>query len=176
MIGRTRRRAAETATFMAVLAIGCGAGEAADAEIGGAVADRDPVPATTFATLEGGTASLPEMEGRVLVVNFWGTWCVPCRREIPELVELHAAYADQDVEIIGIAVESGDAEEIRTFLARYGAEYHIWTTDMATALADFQAVGYPFTILVDRDGGIASTYYGPQTLELLSAEVDALLN
>jgi hypothetical protein len=48
-------------------------------------------------------------------------------------------------------------------------------TDMATALEDFQSVGYPFTLVIDREGGVVNTYYGPQTLEALSAEIDALL-
>ncbi len=147
--------------------------EIADGEA--VVQGRPLAPSTTFDTVEGGTASIADFRGSVLIVNFWGTWCVPCRREIPELVELHGAYADRGVEIIGIAVDSGEADEIRTFADRYDVQYRLWMTDMATALEDFQSVGYPFTLVIDRDGGIVSTYYGPQTLESLSAEIDALL-
>lgn len=136
---------------------------------------RALAPSTTFGTVEGGTASISDLRGSVLIVNFWGTWCVPCRREIPELVELHEAYADRDVEIVGIAVDSGEAEDIRLFADRYGVQYRLWITDMATALEDFQAVGYPFTLVIDQEGRIVNTFYGPQTIESLSAEIDALL-
>ena len=161
------------------LATACGAPDGSTEEAGAPdqVVEQAPplAPSTTFGTVEGGTASISDLRGSVLVVNFWGTWCVPCRREIPELVELHDAYADRDVEIVGIAVDSGDAEDIRAFAYRYGVQYRLWTTDMGTALEDFRAVGYPFTLVIDQEGRIVNTFYGPQTLEFLSAEIDALL-
>ncbi len=134
-----------------------------------------PVPGTRFETLHGGTASLADYRGRVVVLNFWGTWCVPCRRELPELVELDRAFRERGVVVVGIAVDSGDPAGIADFAARYGVEYPIWMTDMQTAVSEFGAVGYPFTLLVDRDGSIRREYLGPQTLESLSKEIEALL-
>jgi len=129
----------------------------------------------SFATLDGGKASLAEYRGRVLVVNLWGTWCVPCRAELPELVELHHAYDEESLAVVGIAIDSGEPDEIRAFADGLGVDYPIWMLDMPTAMAEFGAVGYPFTILVGRDGDIARRYYGPQTLESLSADIDPLL-
>jgi thiol-disulfide isomerase/thioredoxin len=100
---------------------------------------------------------------------------VPCRREIPELVELHEAYEGRPVEIVGIAVDSGEAEDIREFADGFGVQYHLWITEMETALADFEAVGYPFTLIIDQDGGIVKAFYGPQTVASLTGEIDALL-
>ena len=125
--------------------------------------------------LEGGTASIRDLRGNVVIVNFWGTWCVPCRREIPELVELHEAYEGRPVEIVGIAVDSGDAEDIREFADGFGVEYRLWIAGMETVMSEFEAVGYPFTLIIDQDGGIVSSFYGPQTLASLSGEIDALL-
>lgn len=137
--------------------------------------DARPVPSRLFTTLDGSAATLTDFRGRVLVVNLWGTWCVPCRAELPELVELQDAYGEGNVVVLGIAVDSGEPEEIREFADGFGVDYPIWTLDMASAMEDFGAVGYPFTILVDREGTIVRRYYGPQTVETLSADIDPLL-
>lgn len=132
-------------------------------------------PEHVFSTLDGDEIGLADLRGNVAVVNFWGTWCLPCRRELPELAELAAAYADQPVRVVGIAVDSGSPEEIREFLTDYGVDYSIWITGMDVAVATFGAVGFPFTILVDPDGWIRKEYLGPQTLASLAPEIDALL-
>ncbi|MCG8466921.1 MAG: TlpA family protein disulfide reductase [Gemmatimonadetes bacterium] len=132
-------------------------------------------PPHAFGTLEGGEIGLESLEGRVAVVNFWGTWCLPCRRELPELVELAEAYDDQDVAIVGIAVDSGSATEIRTFLSKFGVEYPIWLSGMEPAVSKFGALGFPFTLVIDRDGWIRKEYLGPQTYDSLASEIDALL-
>ncbi len=132
-------------------------------------------PDHTFRTLDGEDITFADFAGEVAVVNLWGTWCLPCRRELPELVELAETYADRDVRIIGIAVDSGDPDDIRTFLADFGVEYSIWLTEMDTAIGKYGAVGFPFTLIVDRDGWIRKEYLGPQTVETLSADIDALL-
>ena len=133
------------------------------------------VPEHRFATLDGAEIGLPDLEGNVAVVNFWGTWCLPCRRELPELAELAAAYADRPVRVVGIAVDSGEPDEIRDFLTEFGVDYTIWLTTMDVAVATFGAVGFPFTILVDPDGWVRKEYLGPQTLASLAPEIDALL-
>ena len=132
-------------------------------------------PDTRFATLDGDTASIADLAGSVAVVNFWGTWCVPCRREIPELVDLHESYGDRGVEIVGVAVESGEPDDIRAFMEGFGATYRLWMTDTATALSVFEAVGYPFTLVIDREGRVVETYLGPQSYETLATAIDGLL-
>jgi len=129
-----------------------------------------------FRTLAGESASLADYRGRVVVLNLWGTWCVPCRRELPELAEIERAYGDRGVTVIGIAVESGDPTEIRAFADRYGVQYPIWVTDTPTALAEFEAVGYPFTLLIAPDGTIRHRFYGPQSVESLAPRIEALLH
>lgn len=132
-------------------------------------------PAVSFATLEGGSASLADLRGHVAIVNFWGTWCLPCRTELPELAELADRFADRGVRVVGIAVDSGDPDAIAAFAAEYGVDYEVWTADMQTAVADFGAVGFPFTLLLDREGWIRKEYLGPQTEASLSREIEALL-
>lgn len=141
----------------------------------GREAPGEPAPDLFFQTLDGSTASLPDYAGRVVVLNLWGTWCAPCRYEIPELAELHSAYRERGAVVIGLAIDSGDAARIRAFAEQYGVNYPIWTSTGAIAVSEFGAVGYPLTLLVDRGGLIRKKLLGPQSFSTLAAEVDALL-
>lgn len=132
-------------------------------------------PEHIFTDLEGTSVSILDLSGNAAVINFWGTWCLPCRTELPELSELADVYEEQGVHVIGIAVDSGEPESIRTFADEYGVNYPIWVTDMATAVAKFGAVGFPFTLIVDADGWVRKEYIGPQTLESLSADIEEIL-
>ncbi len=133
------------------------------------------VPEVVFETLEGGTARLSDLAGRVVVVNFWGTWCAPCRRELPELVDLGHAFAGRGVAVVGIAIDSGEPGEIREFADTYGVDYEIWMSTTEVAITEFNAVGYPYTLLIDREGFIRNEYLGAQTLDSLTPAVEALL-
>jgi thiol-disulfide isomerase/thioredoxin len=144
------------------------------AEVG--EARGEPAPTIYFETLEGSSASLLDYAGRVVVFNIWGTWCAPCRYEIPELAELHSAYEDRGAIVIGLAIDSGDPAQIRAFAERYGVNYPIWTSTGAIAVSEFGAVGYPFTLVVDQDGRTRNRYLGPQTFSTLAAELDVLLS
>lgn len=131
-----------------------------------------PASDIEFEALEGGTASVVEYAGEVVVLNFWGTWCPPCRREIPELVALQEALRGEGT-VIGVAVASRPAE-IREFVDEFGVNYPIWIGDASKGLAHFDASGYPFTILIDRSGVIRRQYLGPQTVEVLAADIERL--
>ncbi|WP_419948828.1 TlpA family protein disulfide reductase [Candidatus Palauibacter sp.] len=176
--------------LVALAGLGCGSdGDVPDAAAGGA-ADRGaaatsytdavpsgakPAPEDAFRTLEGGEASLADLRGNVVVANLWGTWCLPCRDELPELVELARIYAGRPVVILGLAVESGSPEEIRDFLADFGADYPNWILGMDDAVATFAAVGFPTTVIVDPEGWIRKELLGPQTVASLTEEIEALL-
>lgn len=131
-----------------------------------------PASEVEFRTLEGGSASVADYVGRVVVLNFWGTWCPPCRREMPELVELHEALGETGT-VVGIAVHS-PVEEIRDFAAEFGVDFPIWLSDPQKGLAHFDASGYPFTILIDEGGVVRKQYLGPQTAETLAGDIERL--
>jgi thiol-disulfide isomerase/thioredoxin len=145
--------------------------EAADA----GDAQGEPAPTIYFETLDGSSASLLDYAGRVVVLNLWGTWCAPCRYEIPELAELHGTYEERGAIVIGLAIDSGDPAQIRAFAERYGVNYPIWTSTGTIAVSEFGAVGYPLTLLVDQQGRTRKKFLGPQTFSTLAAELDALL-
>ena len=134
-----------------------------------------PAPEAEFATLDGGRASLAAYRGRVVVLNLWGTWCPPCRREIPELVELQTELEARNATVVSIAVDSGSETSIRSFAEEFGIDYPIWLSSTDDVVRHFKAIGFPYTLLIDRAGMIRKQYLGPQTQETLLADAEAWL-
>jgi thiol-disulfide isomerase/thioredoxin len=121
--------------------------------------------AASFADLSGKPRRLLEWAGKVLVCNFWATWCLPCREEIPMLVAARESHAPQGVEVIGIAI---DAEaKVREFSAVYAVGYPLLLAD-AGAIELMRklgntAGGLPYTVVLDRRGALAYRKLGPLT-------------
>ncbi|MFQ5690191.1 MAG: TlpA disulfide reductase family protein [Gemmatimonadota bacterium] len=147
------------------------------ADASGSAASWLDIPASTvaFETLEGSTASVQDYRGRVVLLNFWATWCLPCRREIPELVRIQQQYSGRGATVIGVAVESGEPAEIREFLKPYGADYPIWVSNTQKPLTHYNVIGYPFTLLIDGAGRIRKQYLGPQSFESLARDIESFL-
>lgn len=136
---------------------------------------RIPAPEVEFDTPGQSSASLGDHRGEVVVLNFWGTWCPPCREELPHLVELHEEIEPRGGVVIGVAVDSGTPEEVMEFARGYGVEYPIWLSGTQKVVSEFQVMGFPTTLLIDRDGVIRRKYLGPQTAEGLMTEIEGLL-
>lgn len=138
------------------LTLGCG-GQANE------TAEEDPrlAPALTARTLAGDSVALADLRGEVVLVNVWATWCVPCRKEAPELQELHETYGDRGLRVVGVTVDNRGAEmEIRRYLDDFGITYDIWWDPDGMAIAAFGAVGVPLNVLVDRQGRVAWRHLG----------------
>lgn len=124
-----------------------------------------------FATPDGDSASLADYRGRVVVLNLWGTWCPPCRREIPDLVELQRRLEGEDATVVGLAVDSGTPEEVMDFAREFGVNYPIWLGDSRTVVREYEALGFPTTFIIDRDGVLRKRYLGPQTADALMEDL-----
>lgn len=135
----------------------------------------EPVPEALFETLDGGVAALSDHLGDPIVLNFWGTWCLPCRREIPELVALHDAYEDRGLRVIGVAVRSGPAERIEAYAEELGVDYTLWIGSSRVATERFGVFGYPTTLIIDGTGRIRREFVGPQSYETLVAALDPII-
>jgi thiol-disulfide isomerase/thioredoxin len=135
-----------------------------------------PVPDAPFVTAAGAPARLSDHEGQIVLLNFWGTWCPPCLIEIPHLIEVQERLADLGGTVIGPAVDSGTGEDVLRFARENGINYPVWLSDYDTAVGHFGAAGYPFTLLIDRDGVIRRRYLGPQTSETLLRDVRAVID
>lgn len=133
----------------------------------------DTLPTLTMPDPDGNERSLDEWAGDILVINFWGTWCAPCREEVPLLVDLQSDYADQDLTVIGIALDR--PEPVKDFAEEYGINYPLLVGE-EEALSAMEAfgsgtLGLPHTFVVDRDGQVVNFHLGL----IEPADVDALL-
>jgi len=97
------------------------------------------------------------------VLNFWATWCVPCLKELPELMALHHQWRPHGVHVVGVAIDSGDAADVRTFAVRHGLDYAVLMGTQSWARTHFGIFGLPVTLVVDRQGQVRQRLLGPQT-------------
>jgi len=121
-----------------------------------------PLDASRFSDLDGQAHSVTQLRGKVLLVNFWASWCAPCRQEIPMLKQLSVDWRRHDIEVVGIALD--DAAAVRSFLKAHPSNYRIWlgndaTMDQMPALGN-PAMVLPFTILLDRQGKKIASWSG----------------
>jgi len=122
---------------------------------------------------QGQTHALSEWRGKVLLVNFWATWCPPCVEEMPELVDLQNSSEIKNLQIIGIGIDS--PSNIQRFTKKFQISYPILVAGMegseiARALGN-QAGGLPFTVLLDAEGRIRHTYLGRLNMNQVKADL-----
>ncbi len=129
-------------------------------------------PPFTLARIGGGEVSLADSAGRVRLVDFWTTWCPPCREEIPMLNELQLAYGERGFDIIAISPEEADVLE--EFQADNPVEYTslIGTEEL---VHEYGALGYPTAFLIDGDGYVVDFFFGPKPRSVLEAKIEELL-
>lgn len=134
----------------------------------------EQMPDVSLADPEGKLRSLSEWRGKPLVINFWATWCAPCRREIPMLNALATEVSAEGIEVIGIAIDF--REEVLSYLETTPIRYTVLIGEqdgMAAARAfGMEAIGLPFTAFTDRQGRIATIHVG----ELHRPEADVILS
>jgi thiol-disulfide isomerase/thioredoxin len=127
--------------------------------------------------LDGREQALGQWKGRVLVVNFWATWCAPCREEMPEFVRAQAELGAKGLQFVGIAVDQAD--KVRQFADEIAVNYPLLiggygAMELSKALGN-KLMALPFTIIVNRDGMVAHTQLGPLRDSQLRAIVGQLL-
>jgi cytochrome c biogenesis protein CcmG, thiol:disulfide interchange protein DsbE len=131
------------------------------------------LPAVDVVPLEGGDPiSLSDIDGPA-VVNLWATWCVPCRREIPDFEEVHRARSDE-VRFVGINIGE-DAEQAAAFLDEVDATYDQFLDPQGFAQTGLEAVSLPVTIVIDADGDVTTRQVGPMDQDDLDAAIDDAL-
>jgi len=132
---------------------------------------------TTLPDLQGKNQSVSQWKGKVLVVNFWATWCEPCRREMPEFIELQDELRDQGLLFIGIALDQ--KSKVQQFSKEIGVNYPVLlggieAMELAEAAGNRYAV-LPFTVIFNRNGEIAGTHVGRIARDKLGAILKPLL-
>jgi thiol-disulfide isomerase/thioredoxin len=137
---------------------------------------KDPIPTPPFlvSDLNGNSISTVALKGKVILVNFWATWCPPCRQEIPELVELQEKYKNR-LQIIGVSMdEDASPQEVNAFAAKAGINYPVvMGRDIAKEYGGVPAL--PTSFVVNKNGGVVQKHVGLLDKDQAETEIRALL-
>ena len=171
--------------LMAVTLVACGRGDqesastdgatgsaSASAQIGGQVGNI--APEFTLARIAGGDLSLADLRGKVVLVDFWATWCPPCRMAMPHLKELSQEYTDQLV-VVGIAMDQGGAQVVGPFVAKEQLTFEVVMQDGKVARQFGGVMSIPTTFLIDQEGRIAGKWIGYQVKAVYEGAIKKLL-
>jgi peroxiredoxin len=142
------------------------------------VEERAAAPEFAGTLLGGGDFSSDELAGDVAVLNFWGSWCAPCRVETPEFQEVYADVRDEGVQFLGLNVKEPSEQFALAFVDRFGIEFpslYDPRGEVALAFRDYPANAIPSTIVLDREGRVAAVYTGEVSQEDLRSVVDRVL-
>jgi peroxiredoxin len=191
--GDPGRRALTAVLASAALLTGCSTGaNAVDVSNGGEFrfvaatpagevipeAERDAAPDFGGTLLGGGDWTSDELAGQIAVLNFWGSWCAPCRVETPQFQEVYAEVRDEGVEFLGLNVKEPDEQFGQAFVDTQGIEFpslYDPAGEVALAFRDYPANAIPSTIVLDREGRVAAVYTGEVAQDDLRAVLDRLL-
>lgn len=124
--------------------------------------------------LDGNTLTLEALKGQVVMVDFWASWCPPCRQEAPVLAQVYREYADKGVKFIGIAIWDSQNEALK-FVDRYGVTYPNGLDQKGSIAIDYGVSGIPEKYFISREGILVKKFIGPVNREKLIQTLDELL-
>ena len=155
--------------FLGVFALTIGRGS-----VGPSARIGDPAPSFSLERLDGGRLSLDDLRGRPVVLNFWASWCIPCREEAPLLSKIAADYADRGLMVVGVVYQDSAANAI-AFMRRYGQTYPGLLDPTGRTALDYGILGVPETYFIDATGVIRWRQIGQIVPGDLQSEVAKIL-
>lgn len=127
-----------------------------------------PAPDFTLATPGGDVVRLSDFRGKIVVLNFWATWCPPCRKEFPELVKLYDPNGD--VLVVGVDLQE-NSDQVGNFADKFGAKYPIVIDADAKVAGSYRVVGLPSTYFIDKDGVLRAQQFGQLSADILQKRI-----
>ena len=135
----------------------------------------DAADFTLPSVVDGKPVTLSSFKGKVIILNFWATWCPPCRMELPDFVQLYAAYKDKGLVIVGVGLDEGGAEVINKFMQKQPLNYPVLAGNKDVTKAYGGIQGIPTTFIIDKDGNIKNKIVGARTKEFFEKEIKKYL-
>ena len=136
--------------------------------------DQRPAPGFEVKTLHGRLVSLDGLKGKVVMLDFWSSWCPPCRREAPALSQVYREYRDEDVEFVGMAIWD-DNGAVEDYAREFDVPYPNAMDDKGEIAIDYGVAGIPEKFFIDREGNLVRSFVGPIDAESLRKVLDGLL-
>jgi cytochrome c biogenesis protein CcmG/thiol:disulfide interchange protein DsbE len=133
-----------------------------------------PAPDISLATTDGRPVTLSELRGRPVIVNFWASWCVPCREEFPLYRDAYERHAADGLEILGV-IHDDETAPAAAFGESFGAAWPLLVDPDNEAWRDYQGAFLPLSYFIDRDGVVHSVSYGPPPADVLERQIAEIL-
>ena len=144
-------------------------------EFGAVDIDTEPARDFTLELTDGGVISRADLQGKVVLIDFWASWCAPCRQEAPALEQVYREYAGPDVEFVGVNIWD-NPESAAAFLAEFGVGYPTGADADGGIALDYGVRGIPEKFFIDANGLVRRKYVGPMPEDALRAALAELLS
>lgn len=139
-----------------------------------AAAEGGLAPDFLLETLDGGELRLSELRGKAVVLNFWATWCLPCRKEMPQMVAAYDRYAEQGLVVVAVNLQE-DRGSIQRFASDFGMDFPIAIDRRGEVADQYRLLGLPTTYFIDREGVVRSVFRGPFLEKLQGRDVQGAI-
>jgi len=140
----------------------------------GPVQKGQPAPDFTLTTLDGNQAALSDYAGQVVVVNFWATWCPPCKAEMPDIHDYYQANQDKGLTVLAVNAQE-DKATVSRFIESTGFTFPVLLDSRGDVEQQYQVRSFPSTFVIDRDGRVVYIHVGLITPDVLADVIDPLL-
>ena len=163
--------------FVAFNFTGSGSDEAATNGLEPAPVAGHPAPDFTLQTLDGQQVSLSDFKGQPVIINFWATWCGPCRVEMPHFQEAYAEHQDNGLVILGVNLTERDSvNAVPGFLDEFGLTFPVVLDEKGNVAETYKVFGQPASVFVDKNGEVHEVFYGPVNKAFIDERVAELLS
>jgi thiol-disulfide isomerase/thioredoxin len=131
-------------------------------------------PSWELKDLDGKLVKSSDFDGKVVILDFWATWCAPCKAEIPGFIELQKQYGDRGLAVVGVSLDEQGPTVVKRFMTQFGMNYPVVLGDVRL-MQDFGGTAIPTTVIIDRSGNIVAKHVGFATKETFENEIKPLL-
>jgi peroxiredoxin len=169
------RGALASLVVLAALMAGCSSWSTQVNAAEKAVRDRKPAPDFMLTDAKGASIKLSDYKGRVVLLNFWATWCGPCKIEIPWFVEFQNKYKDRGFAVIGVSMDEDGWQTVRPFIAAHNMNYRVAIGTDQVARRYGGIASFPTTFIIDQEGKIAVVHIGLVSKTTYASEILHLL-